>query len=177
MNNIKISIFLFLLVSLQSFGQTNLSLQKAIEITLANNYSINMQRKQIEVKETQNTWGNAGALPNVSFAGSLADNYQFADNEHSETQSFNTGLQLDWTLFRGFSAYIQKDKLEEYQSLSEGNMNIVVENTIVNTTLAYYQVLLNQKQVESRKQIMDLSYDRYEQVKKKKELGTYVTYD
>lgn len=177
MNNIKISLFLFLLVSLQSFGQTELSLQKAIEISLANNYSINIQRKQVDIKSTQNTWGNAGALPNISLAGSVVDNFSFADGDHSETQTLNTGLQLDWTLFRGFSAVIQKDKLEEYQRLSEGNMSIVVENTIVNVSLAYYQVLLNQKKVESTKQIMELSNDRYELEKKKKELGTSVTYD
>lgn len=166
-----------LLFATSGIAQTELSLQKALEIALANNYSINMQRKQVEVSETQNNWGNAGALPTVSFAGSYSDNYQFADGEHTETQTVNTGLQLDWTLFRGFSAQIQKDKLEEYQNLSEGNLNVLVENTLVNVTLAYYQVLLNQKQTESQKQIMSLSLDRYEQEKRKKELGTSVSYD
>ncbi|MEM9986704.1 MAG: hypothetical protein AAF804_16555, partial [Bacteroidota bacterium] len=46
-------------------AQEPLSLADAISISLENNYGIQIVDLQSKVAATQNTWGNAGALPRV----------------------------------------------------------------------------------------------------------------
>ncbi len=80
-------------------------------------------------------------------------------------------------MFRGFRARITKQSLESLEKLSEGNVAITVENTIIDVILAYYNVLLTENNLNIAEKNMQLSEDRYEQEKQKKQLGTSLTYD
>ena len=53
----------------------------------------------------------------------------------------------------------------------------MVENTIKNTTLAYYQILLQKANLELAQEIQSLSEDRYKREQDEIEFGTTVTYD
>ena len=172
-------ILVFILINLSLSGQetTGLSLEGAINRALKNNYGIIISRKSQDISEMNNTWGNTGALPNIRFVGSGNTSKNFGEEDNYTSQQMNGTVEMNLTLFRGFSARIQKDRLEELEKLSEGNVAIVVENTIYSVILSYYGILLADERAEIARTNMELSRDRYERAQHRKEIGTAVTYD
>ncbi len=168
-----------LLSSAQIFSQdlNRLSIEDAVNKALENNYGIVTIKKSHEINELNNSWGSTGALPTVSFTGVGSQAWDNNDNDDYTNTRLSGSVDLNWVLFRGFGARITKQSLEELEKLSEGNVAITVENTIIDVILAYYNVLLSEKNMEIAVNTMNLSSDRYEQEKMKKELGTSVTYD
>ncbi len=168
-----------LLSSAQIFSQdlNRLSIEDAVNKALENNYGIVTIKKSHEINELNNSWGSTGALPTVSFTGVGSQAWDNNDNDDYTNTRLSGSVDLNWVLFRGFGARITKQSLEELEKLSEGNVAITVENTIIDVILAYYNVLLSEKNMEIAVKTMNLSSDRYEQEKMKKELGTSVTYD
>ena len=167
------------MASISLIGQeTNqLSVESAIKKALENNYGIVTVKKSHEINELNNSWGNTGALPNVSFTGVGSESWNYNDNDDYKSTNLSGSVDLNWVLFRGFRAKITKQSLEELEKMSEGNLAITVENTIIDVILAYYNILLTEKNMDIAEKNMDLSKDRYEQEKQKKQLGTSVTYD
>ena len=173
-----IIMLLFVGISGLVYSQTNeLSLQNAVEIALEKNYSIIMSQKNAEISETNNSWANTGAMPTVSFVGSAYVGNNINNNDNFSQTNLSGSVDVNWIIFRGFSAKIQKEKLEEYQNMSDANLAIMVENTIQNVISAYYGVLLAQEKFKISESNMKLSYDRYQRELQKKEIGTSVTYD
>ncbi len=154
-----------------------LTLAKAIAMALENNYGIIIQKKNVDIRKGNNTWGNTGALPTISASGSGSETWNFYDEDDAQTSSLSATVSLDWTVFRGFSARIQKSMLEKYEKQSETNLSLITENTIVNVTLAYYNCLLQQENLKSSETIMKLSKDRYDRESLKKELGNTTSYE
>jgi len=172
--------FLLIFISFSSIhGQdtTNLSLEGAIDKALENNYGIITTEKSQEISELNNSWGNAGALPTVRFVGTGNTSRNFNDNDNFSTNRMSGTVEMNWTIFRGYSVRIQKERLEELENLSEGNLAVVVENTIYSVILSYYNILLSQEQMDIARTNMELSRDRYERAQHSKEIGTMVTYD
>ncbi|TAJ14709.1 TolC family protein [Marinilabiliaceae bacterium JC017] len=155
----------------------SLTLEKAIELALENNYGIVIAGKNLEVSQTNNAWGNTGALPTVSFNGSGSKQWNWADDDDYTNNQLSGTVDVNWVVFRGFSARIQKKRLEELEKLSQGNLSITVENTIVDVILSYYTILLEQKKTFIARQNMELSNDRYAREQRKKELGNVETYE
>ncbi len=178
MMKILVSItFILNTLSLVAQEKQNLRLEDALNKALQNNYGILITQKSEEIAELQNAWGNTGALPNIQFVGSGNISEDFRDNDNYTTKQFNSSVEMNWTVFRGFSARIQKDRLEELEKLSQGNVAVVVENTIYNIILAYYNILLADEQASIARNNMELSGDRYERGEHSKEIGAMDTYE
>ncbi|WP_171595660.1 TolC family protein [Marinifilum caeruleilacunae] len=158
-------------------AQEELSLSKAIQVGLENNYELKIIRKSEEISELNNSWGNVGRYPSIQF------NLQGRGiKDYNETNDFNRltaspSLDLNWTLFDGFAVSIRKDKFNDLQQLSEGNTIVAIENRIELIILAYYKILLEKERLKVSEKIMSLSSDRFEKRKIGKELGSSVTYD
>jgi outer membrane protein len=161
------------------FGQESreLSLQNAIDSSLQYNYGIIIQEINTDIMGEQNSWGTTGALPIVSFTGSAADSRGYNDLDQNVTTSLNGSVNLNWTIFRGFSARITKEKLNELEHLSEGNLNIIVENTLISVMNTYFQALLNQEYIRIGEELTGLSGDRYHYEEEKTNLGASTTYN
>ena len=84
---------------------------------------------------------------------------------------------LNWNLFKGFAAKIDKERLEMMEAQSEGNLQMLVENTLQQVVKAYYLAQLEQSRLRISEKLMLLSSDKYRYVKIKKELGSAVTTD
>ncbi|MEF8846603.1 MAG: TolC family protein [Bacteroidales bacterium] len=175
----KLFIALFIVATTNIAAQDNeaLSLEDAVNTALENNYGIIISRKTIDISEMNNTWGNAGALPNIQFVGSGNVSENFSEDGGYTSQQLNSSVELNWTIFRGFSARIRKNRLEEMENLSEGNLAVVVENTIYSVILSYYNILLADQRADIAGSNMELSRDRYQRAQYSKEIGATVTYD
>ena len=101
----------FCLLTQFTFGQGILSLQKAIEIALKNNYAITIATNESQIAKNNATIGNAGMLPEISLYG--ARNYTGSNTkqEYQNDSLLNrsgvnadnaaAGIALKWTLFDG----------------------------------------------------------------------------
>ena len=175
-----IYILLFITAVTFQIAKSNdtLSLPGAIQLALENNYQIKIQRNNTAIAENNNTWGMAGAMPIVSAGINETFNYNDDLDQLSQiTNAVNPYVSVNWTLFNGFSAVITKQKLAYLYEISEGSAAILVENTIQATMLAYYNVLLQRKQLEVFSEVMKLSGDRYKYMQERKKLGSAVTFD
>lgn len=175
---ILVAIMLFCsTLNLAAQENQNLRLEDALNKALQNNYGIIITKKSKEIAELQNAWGNTGALPNIQFVSSGNISENFEDSDNYTTKQFNSSVEMNWTIFRGFSARILKNRLEELEKLSQGNVAVVVENTIYNVILVYYNILLANEQASIARNNMELSGDRYERGKHSQEIGAMDTYE
>ena len=190
MNRILLCCLGFL--TLNAFGQTDLSLSDAIIIGLEKNYDIRIQDKNVIVATNNNNWGETGYLPSVSFNLQSQNNVrnQISDNQFFSGQLFpgfelkdqrsyglTPGVQVNWTFFRGFSAVISKHILEQMQAESMQNAEIVVSNTLQSIILGYYMAVLEKQRLDEFRKQLILSRDRYGYVKARYDIGGAVSTD
>lgn len=163
------------LATIPAFGQLeDLSLTDALAKTLEYNYGIRISKSDVEIAGINNNWGNAGRYPTIGFGASSNNTYNFSDT--SWTNRLYAGVGLDWTIFDGFRVNFTKDKLETLEELSQGRLGVVVENTIEDVVMAYYDVLLQQQNLKVLETVMTLSEDRYTYEKTRYDLGGTVTF-
>jgi outer membrane protein TolC len=127
--------------------------------------------------EINNNWGTAGRYPYINLTLGDDNSLNINENEDFVTNRFSGGASINWTLFDGYSVRINKLRFEELEQLSKQNTAIMVEGTIQSVILAYYDVLLQKEKLQTYKEVMTLSEDRYKKAQDQKELGTAVTYD
>jgi len=152
-----------------------LSLSLALDKALENNYGVIISRADQEIAEINNNWGNAGRYPTIGF--DVSDNNSYNLSSSTYTNRLSAGAGLNWTLFDGFSVGITKSKLENMEDLSSGRLAVLIENTVEDIMLGYYNVLLQREQLEVLRTVMELSSDRYQYELKRQSLGGSVTYN
>jgi outer membrane protein len=159
-----------------AWGQDQeLTLSRALEQALENNYGLIISRADLQVAQINNNWGTAGRYPTIGFDASDNNNYELTDEIY--TTRLSAGVGLNWVLFDGFRVNITKSRLENLEELSSGVLALQVESTIEDIILIYYQVLLQKEQLKVLETIMNLSEDRYQYELKKQSLGGSVTYN
>jgi outer membrane protein TolC len=174
----KISLILIAnLFCLGLIAQEELSLSKAIQVGLENNYELKIIRKSERISELNNSWGNVGRYPRIQFNLQGRGVKDYNESNDFNRLSLTPSVDLNWTLFEGFAVQIRKDKFDDLEQLSKGNTVVAIENRIELIILAYYKILLEQERLKVSEKIMNLSADRYEKSKIGKELGSAVTYD
>lgn len=169
-------------VSSQAQQISDLSLEQAVNIALEQNFDIQISKKSLEAAQVNNTWGAAGMFPSVSLGLSQTNRLDNAEAQTGDRNDvINSGIrpyvQVQWLLFNGLSVYINKDKLELIEQLSEGNGALIVENKIQAVVLAYYQTLKNLERLNTIEKVKKLSRDRYNYVQSRKDFGNAVSYD
>ena len=163
------------ITALSALGQVeDLTLTDAIAKTLEYNYGIRISKSDVEIASINNDWGVAGRYPTIGFDASSNNAYNF--NDTNWTNRLYAGVGLDWTIFDGFRVNFTKDKLEFLEELSQGSLGVVVENTIEDVIMAYYDVLLQQENLNVLKTVMTLSEDRYTYEQVRYDLGGTVTF-
>ncbi len=160
-----------------SFAQSELSLSDAISRALENNYDLKVIRNTEKVASVNNTWGNTGFLPTVTFSASANESYHLNDDEEYRDQTIMPNVSLNWVIFNGFSARISKARYEQLEEQSEGNTSVLVENTIQDVILAYNNCLLQRKLMEVYEEVAQLSEDRYSRSENSKAIGASTTYE
>ncbi|MDH4058077.1 MAG: TolC family protein, partial [Cyclobacteriaceae bacterium] len=177
-------LFSLIVLSFSVYAQEGLSLGRAIELGLQNNFDVQIQKLEIEMAEGNNTWGMAGALPSVNLNGNQNNNstYRqpanpFAVPGRNISNTLLGQLDAQFILFDGFFIRVSKSRLEQLEQLSYGNATLVIEENIRSIILVYYLALMEYERTQLRKRVMDFSRERYEYVILRKELGGAITFD
>ena len=165
-------------------AQQPLSMEIAVARALQNNLGIRMAQQQAEISEVGNTWGAAGALPQIglSATGSNAVSDQSQNptsfiQEKLESESINVGGQLNWMLFDGLGMFANKRALERLVEQADGQAALVIEQTVAATMLAYNGVLVQKALSEVLLSAMDVSRARLQWMEARKANGAATTFD
>ncbi|HEY0056122.1 MAG TPA: TolC family protein [Pedobacter sp.] len=141
------------------FAQDVLTLQEAIEITLKNNYNIQISRNSVEIAERNVSRANAGMIPAVT--GNLTNNNsiqnstqtratgEVTERNNARASNLNYGVGLNWTVFDGFRMFARYDQLKELQKQGEANLQLSVVSTVSNVMERYYDLVQQQQQLKA----------------------------
>ena len=164
-----------------AFAQDTLKLQDAIVLALQNNYSISLAENTARISDINNTTGNAGMLPKLDLTGarSISINNSHAeyfdgrvrDVADAKTNNQSAGVQLSWTIFDGMNMFIQRDKLNELQELSNIQLRGVVENTVSMVSNVYFDIAVQQKILDLYHEALNISTQRKQFAKARLDLG------
>ena len=149
---------LFLGLILKIEGQENLTKEQALDIALEQNFGIKVSRNVTEIVKNNSSVLNSGYLPTVSVLG--GSNYTGSDAEiafpgqvdedgvpipnrifeDQESQRFNAGVNLNYTLFDGLGRKYNYKRLKEQYALSELQLRETIEFTILQLFEVYFNV-------------------------------------
>lgn len=183
MTRVLVFVF-FALLSQAAFSQETLTITRAIELGLKNNFDIQITKQNIDIAANNNNWGQAGRYPTINL--SLNQNNIVIQRKPANPfavagQNINDNLigqfDIQFTLFRGFAIRVTKDQLQRLEEISQGNSTFVMETTLQSIILAYYQALLDKENLNVLRINLGYSKERYEFVRLRKSLGGAITFD
>ncbi|MBI9061327.1 MAG: TolC family protein [Marinilabiliaceae bacterium] len=161
-----------------------LSLQKAIETAMVNNYDLKIAGNSLKKAENNNTAGNAGLLPSVSINGGTeysnndsemqlngTGNDAVVTTDGAESMSYNASARVDYTLFDGFGNVYTRKKLKQANMLQETLYRQQMEMTILQVVQYYYEACRAQQNLTLAQESMRISRDRYTRAKDQKTYG------
>jgi outer membrane protein len=169
----------FMCISLH--GQEPLTLKKAVEETLENNYGIRLAKENVEQLDNNFSAGKAGMLPVVDVGASYNkalgdfDTHAYTGQSiHSQGVSSNmtdVWVNLHWTLFDGMKMFAEYDRLEKIKETGEKMLKIEMEQTISNLIIAYSSVIKEKAKLDVLKERYELSRFRYDIANRSYEIG------
>lgn len=152
------------------FSQQTVGLHEIIDRGLENNFSIRIATNQQEIDANNATWGNAGFLPTVDasggYSGTANTQRQTAEdgaktkNTGINSDNYNAGLNVNWTIFDGLSARMRYEKLKELAVQGEVNTLISIEDLVAGITGEYYNLLQQKIRLKNYEYAVSLSQER-----------------
>ena len=158
---------LVLLLGISMTAQEMLEKQGAVDIALENNYDIKVSNNDLEAAKNSSSIYNSGYLPSV-FAQGGAD-YQSNESEiefqdgsvqddiENTTNSYTATVGVDYLLFDGFGRKYNYRKLQEQYNISEIRVRQVIENTLLDLLVSYYDVARLTENKNNLQQSLDIS--------------------
>ena len=169
------------------FAQDVLTLEKAINTSLKNNYNIRLERYNEEVSENNVSRAVSGQLPRLDLNSSYERGYADAELQTLNLQpseSESPPLELDGTsqtllvqpqltvpIFTGFRNKYRYKQLENTHRMSELQLEAVTEQAISGTVSAYLEMARWQAQLEIDRENIAISQDRWLRVSEDAKFG------
>ena len=170
--------YIFIFFPFFVFSQEDLSLEDAIKIGLKQNFEIQLSKKNLEINKLNNSLGNAGGLPTLNISArkekaisDQSDNPTSFIQEILKSESVNAAANLSWTLFNGYGIKANKEKLNQLEYLSNGNLTLIIENTTQAIILSYYNCIVQYERLTLLQNVVNLSRERLIYQKTKYDIG------
>lgn len=160
----------FLFVNISFYGQELLTKEKAVEVTLENNYDIRVTKNNLATAKNNKSIYNSGYLPTVVGNAGATYSSNDTDNEFqdgtvnsvtgAESKAYNASVGLNYTIFNGFNRQNTFKRLKESYNLTELQARQVIENTLTTLFLAYYEVGRLTENETTQKETLSISKNR-----------------
>ena len=171
----------FILINLVIYpllGQQTISKEEALEIALEKNFGIQVSKNNLEISKNNSSLLNSGFLPTISLNG--GSNFTSSNSEiafpgqvledgsprpnlnldDQESQRFNGGVNLNYTLFDGLGRKFTYKRLKEQYALSELQLRETIEFTIIQLYSVYFNVAQLTESKSIFKQALEVSKER-----------------
>jgi len=180
--------FVFIFAQVIAFGQELLTLERALEMALANNPDIGIFRNQKQVAANMAHPGNAGLLPSVQINSSYNYNIndtelEFANNippndiEGAESRAFNAAIQANYTLFDGLGTIYTYQQLKNSAVIADVEARMNTENILLQVISTYYEVARLKDQYTIATENLAISGDRLARAQHGYEMGNTTKLD
>jgi outer membrane protein TolC len=165
----------------KSLCQDSLSFNACIAIGLEQNYNMKIVRNQEKIANNNYTFGLLNMLPDLNVRSTI--NYAIIDSrqkrfsgeiqerDNARTNSQNTSIALEWTIFDGFGMFVGYKKLNEILEMGKLTTRMAVEDLIGTIGTAYYNYLRQQKRLNTLNYVMELSKERLRITEEKYRIG------
>ncbi len=151
----------------RTFAQEPLSLENAIERGLSANFQVKIAEANQKISAQNNSWVVAGKYPTINATLQNSNGYNNINNPASflrELSSVSTGItpgvELSWVLYNGKRIEVVKSQLESLEDQSKINTQTAIENAVQSIINAYFNVVVQQTQLEVNREVLALSGDR-----------------
>ena len=168
---------------------TRLDKEAAFSAALDKNFGIQVSRNQLSIAKNNASVLNSGFLPTLSaisaanynqdnstieFPGQFLEDGSPRPNltlDQAEAQRYNTGLQLNYTLFDGMGRRYNYKALKNRYALSELQLRETIENTVIQLFSVYFRVAQLSENSAVLENILGLSKRRLTRAEYAFELG------
>lgn len=161
--------------------QPTLTLEKAIALTLENNFEIRIAKNELKIDETNVTIGNAGMLPTIT--GTVINNNTILNQTQTQASgaeieidgaqniNINYGVGLEWTIFDGFRMFARHNQLKELQNLGATELKVSILSKISTVYQTYFTLATQQQQMKMIDSIIAVSEFRLNTAKNRFTIG------
>lgn len=184
--NITLQIVLFsisfLFVSTKTFAQKDtLLLQECIKYVLKKNLNIQINENLKDISENNKSILNSGFLPKLTASTNGLEKIESAESSltsgvtrnvtNGKSDFLTASLQLQYVIFEGGRSYYNFKKLKEQYNLTNVQTQEIIEKTILDAYVLYYQISKLQKNALTYDEIYSLSKERFLRAKEKHLFG------
>lgn len=168
-----------------------LTLEEAIRRAVAQNFSVRIARITEEQAQVNTERGNAGYLPTVTlnstgtyvlqqfrkqtnnafFSDTTGLQTQFVERNNVTNQSFNSNLNVTYTIFDGLQRKAFYRQLQTLARLADQDTRVALETTITDVTRAYYDLVQQQAQTRLLEQTLTISQERVRIAQERQAVG------
>ena len=153
-------------------AQEVLTVERAVQTALENNYQIRMATNELIIDEISVSPGNAGILPTIGASINDNNSRQYlsqtrsdgtnVERDDAKNNNLNYGVALDWTLFDGLRMFANYEQLKETQKLGEAELKQVILTKVGEVMITYYDLVLQQQQLSALDSTIIISQQRVE---------------
>lgn len=160
---------------------TLLTLDKAIQMGLANNFGIKISQSVAQIAANNVTRGNAGLEPNLNFTTNLTPSSGYLNQEYSSNTSinkpfygnvYNSGLQGSYILYNGRINHLEFSKLGELKNLAGLNVRTNIEQVVYDIMRSYYNIIRQQELYNALKEQLNYYEERARLAKSRLDIGS-----
>lgn len=164
------------------------TLQDCLTQGLENNYSLRMVKNREEVSANNATRANAGMLPTIDLSTSYGGNLNSTRTTARTTgvtaheygtldETLDAGIDLNWTVFNGFSVWTNYKQLQLLREQGELQTRIEIEDYIALLTAEYYHYIQEKIRLKNFYYAMSLSRERMRIVEVRYHIGNFSRLD
>jgi outer membrane protein len=177
----KIVLIIILLFFAKVKAQELLTPENAVALAVSKNFDIVIAKNEADIAKINNNKATAGMLPIINVTTGDVFNFNNINQKFTTGQevkknwvpinSFNAGLNLNWTIFDGLKMFATKERLAVLQSLGEIQLKDQIQNTVALVLNAYYEVVRQKQQIKALAESSKISVERVNLSQKKFDVG------
>ena len=162
-------------------AQDTLSLEKAIEQGLEQNYQIRIARRDQRINQNNVARGNAGFLPTLRLTADQNTEISNTTQEFisgetinqngAETESLNSRAELRWTLFDGFRMFTTYQRLKSIRKRGKAQFHQTVQEQVSAIIDQYYKLVQQRRQLATAQEALSLTRKRRSLAKTRMNIG------
>lgn len=183
MKQLKILFITFIFTFTFTFlkAQELLTPENAVALAISNNFDIVIAKSDAEISRIYNNKATAGMLPTINVTTGDVFNLSNINQKFTTGQevkknwvpvnSFNAGVNVNWTIFDGLKMFATKDRLAALQSLGEIQVKNQIQNTVAQVLTAYYDIVRQKQQIKALNESAKISVERVNLSQKKFDVG------
>jgi len=158
-----------------------LTLDKAIQIALANNFGIKVSLSVAQIAANNVTRGNAGLEPTLGLTSNVTPSSGYLNQEYSSNTGiskvfygnvFNAGLQGNYILYNGRINHLEFTRLGELKNLADLNVRTNIEQVIYDIMRSYYNIIRQQELYDALKEQLNYYEERARLAKSRLDIGS-----